>query len=116
MPDEPDQPPARPRKNTAMAAPKGQAAAKPKGGAKAGGKAPARRKASGAAAATAPAPATVAAPPHAPLSDLTIPPPPAGTPAPHKLAWRKLGVGVGSAGLVAALLYANRLRRKDWTK
>ena len=50
-------------------------------------------------------------------SDVAMPPPPvAAAPEPPRLTWRALGVGVGSAGLVAALLYAARARRKDWTK
>ena len=39
--------------------------------------------------------------------------PPAGA---DDTRWVKVGVGVGSAALVAALLYATRSKRHDWSK
>ncbi len=38
-------------------------------------------------------------------------PPAAGT-GPNKALWTKAALGIGSAALVAALMYANRPRRK----
>jgi hypothetical protein len=48
---------------------------------------------------------------------VAAPPNSSGLPGdPPQSSWVKVGVGVGSAALVAALLYATRSKRNDWTK
>jgi len=71
---------------------------------------PRASKAAAPATAATPAPATPAATPE-----------PVATPAPDAAAQRRIGggwlaVGVGSAALVAALLFATRGKRNDWSK